>query len=475
MPELPKTLYDSGDDTVSVDDLVISRTCTPASDLGLHASPVKGMASGSYLDTKEELVKEDDPQPGSSEGFLSPGSAGTATIAVIKATLGAAALSSTFAMVNGGFIFGILLLIMMAILMVYSLEMIVTAIEVSGKTSYAELVPYLFGNAVGYWFQAPIMIFCVGAGSGYLITVTDILSSLFAAVVESDTWYGNLLTKRVYLSLLVLAVVLYPISLVRRMSSLRYLTLVSIFGIFYLGFVGVFLLATEGLSPDFTTNDITFYAPTGWVSCLGAANTFIFAFCNQCNIPDIYMEMSDRSPRKFRIVAAWASSVCLVVYLLISICFTLVYGSEVQSSIILNMNKFIPEGNVVVIIGLVLSAVAYIGTYPFTVYPVRVAVVTILRPKRPELVGVVTVTVVVLLTYIIAACLPDISIILGVVGAISGSILCFLAPGGFNIAVSKSKRLLAPENAKRTGIFIFGCFTLVVGTSDCASFLWFED
>ncbi|KAF4739207.1 Solute carrier 38 member, partial [Perkinsus olseni] len=153
------------------------------------------------------------------------------------------------------------------------------------------LVPYLFGNAVGYWFQAPIMIFCVGAGSGYLITVTDILSSLFAAVVESDTWYGNLLTKRVYLSLLVLAVVLYPISLVRRMSSLRYLTLVSIFGIFYLGFVGVFLLATEGLSPDFTTNDITFYAPTGWVSCLGAANTFIFAFCNQCNIPDIYMEM----------------------------------------------------------------------------------------------------------------------------------------------------------------------------------------
>ncbi|KAF4729605.1 Solute carrier 38 member, partial [Perkinsus olseni] len=150
MPELPKTLYDSGDDTVSVDDLVVSRTCTPASDLGLHASPVKGMASGSYLDTKEEVVKEDDPQPGSSEGFLSPGSAGTATIAVIKATLGAAALSSTFAMVNGGFIFGILLLIMMAVLMVYSLEMIVTAIEVSGKTSYAELVPYLFGNAVGY-------------------------------------------------------------------------------------------------------------------------------------------------------------------------------------------------------------------------------------------------------------------------------------------------------------------------------------
>ncbi|KAF4726071.1 Solute carrier 38 member [Perkinsus olseni] len=132
------------------------------------------------------------------------------------------------------------------------------------------------------------------------------------------------------------------------------------------------------------------------------------------------------------------------------------------------MNKFIPEGNVVVIIGLVLSAVAYIGTYPFTVYPVRVAVVTILRPKRPELVGVVTVTVVVLLTYIIAACLPDISIILGVVGAISGSILCFLAPGGFNIAVSKSKRLLAPENAKCTGIFIFGCFTLVVGTSVAA-------
>ncbi|EER06097.1 amino acid transporter, putative [Perkinsus marinus ATCC 50983] len=180
------------------------------------------------------------------------------------------------------------------------------------------------------------------------------------------------------------------------------------------------------------------------------------------------MEMSDRSPRKFRIVAAWASSVCLLVYLLISLCFTLVYGGDVDSSIILNLNEFIPEGNVIVIIGLILSAVAYIGTYPFTVYPVRVAVVTILKPKRPEFVGVITVTVVVILTYIIAACLPDISILLGVVGAISGSILCFLAPGGFNVAISKSKRLFAPENAKYTSIFMFGCFTLVVGTSVAA-------
>ncbi|KAF4663072.1 hypothetical protein FOL47_005918 [Perkinsus chesapeaki] len=346
--------FESINEKAANSDFVVSRTCTPSSVIGVHEVEV-------YEFEKPAVDEARDSAPRKSRGLLSPGSAVTATIAVIKATLGAAALSSTYAMVSGGFIFGISLLVVMCVLMVFSLEMIVTSMEITGKTSYAELVPHLFGNAIGYWFQAPVLVFCIGAGSSYLITVTDILISLFDAVVESDTWYGTLLTRRIYLSLLVLVLILYPICLVKKMSSLRYLTLVSIFGIFYLGFVGIFLLASEGVSSDFTDGTVTFYAPTGWVSCLGAANTFIFAFCNQCNIPDIYMEMSDRSPKKFRLVAAWASSACLFIYLLICICFMLVFGSEVESSIILNMSKFIPEGNAVVIIGLMLSAVAYIG------------------------------------------------------------------------------------------------------------------
>ncbi|EER06096.1 hypothetical protein Pmar_PMAR021286 [Perkinsus marinus ATCC 50983] len=122
---------ESGNEEVSVDDLVVSMTCTPTSERDMYADDVKGKASGSVLDTREELIKEEGSSTGGSTGFLSPGSAGTATIAVIKATLGAAALSCTYAMVNGGFIFGILLLIMMAVLMVFSLEMIVTAMEVT--------------------------------------------------------------------------------------------------------------------------------------------------------------------------------------------------------------------------------------------------------------------------------------------------------------------------------------------------------
>mmetsp|Transcript_1965 Transcript_1965/g.1613 ORF Transcript_1965/g.1613 Transcript_1965/m.1613 type:complete len:140 (-) Transcript_1965:269-688(-) len=69
---------------------------------------------------------------------FAPGSPFTATIAVIKATLGGAILSNTYMMAIGGYVSAITLLIFMAVLNVFSLDMIVRTEEIKCNNSKPE-------------------------------------------------------------------------------------------------------------------------------------------------------------------------------------------------------------------------------------------------------------------------------------------------------------------------------------------------
>ncbi|EER04481.1 hypothetical protein Pmar_PMAR008033 [Perkinsus marinus ATCC 50983] len=54
---------------------------------------------------------------------------------------------------------------------------------------------------------------------------------------------------------------------------------------------------------------------------------------------------------------------------------------------------------------------------------------------------------------------------MGCLGAVAGSILCFIAPGYLCIYISKSKRFFAAENWLYAAFVILGCITLVGGTA----------
>ncbi|KAF4649237.1 Solute carrier 38 member [Perkinsus olseni] len=396
---------------------------------------------------------------------FAPGSSFTATIAVIKATLGGAILSNTYEMAIGGYVSAITLLILMAVLNVLSLDMIVKTVEKTGKRSYATIIEYLYGRKILYVFQIAMVVFCLGSSASYLVTVVDSLAPLFnqLTINEPHAWYHIMLTSRYYLSLIMLGIVMYPICLVKSLGSLRYLTIVSILGIFWLAVVALYLLGSNGISENFDRGHA--YAPVSWITCIEGVTTYIFGYCNQANMPEIYMEMNPRSPKKLRWVAIWSAIVSTAVYLVIAIPFLLVFGSDAKSSVLINMADWIPQGDVVVIIGFIWTGISFIGTYPFMVYPVRVALINTFEPKRADFWGVVVVTIAVIISYLIDIALPDVSILMGIVGAIAGSILCFIAPGYFCISTSKSKKFFARENWLYAAFVILGCITLVGGTA----------
>ncbi|KAF4686372.1 Solute carrier 38 member [Perkinsus olseni] len=318
------------------------------------------------------------------------------------------------------------------------LDMIVKTVEKTGKRSYATIIEYLYGRKILYVFQIAMVVFCLGSSASYLVTVVDSLAPLFnqLTINEPHAWYHIMLTSRYYLSLIMLGIVMYPICLVKSLGSLRYLTIVSILGMFWLAIVAFYLLGTYGMAADFKYGQA--YAPINWIDCLEGVTTYIFGYCNQANMPEIYMEMNPRSPKKLRWVAIWSAIVSTAVYFAIAIPFLLVFGPDSQSSVLLNMADYLPQG------------------LPWS---------TRSEPKRADFWGVVAVTFAVVISYLIDIALPDVSILMGIVGAISGSILCFIAPGYFCISTSKSKKFFAPENWLYAAFVILGCITLVGGTA----------
>ncbi|EER20595.1 10 transmembrane domain, possible aa transporter, putative, partial [Perkinsus marinus ATCC 50983] len=346
---------------------------------------------------------------------FAPGSSFTATIAVVKATLGGAILSNTYEMAIGGYVSAIVLLMVFAVLNVLSIDMITKTVEKTGKTSYATIIEHLYGRKVLYGFQIAMVVFCLGSSASYLVTVVDSLAPLFNQLTIDDpnAWYHIMLTSRYYLSLIMLGIVMYPICLVKSLGSLRYLTIVSILGMFWLAIVAFYLLGEYGMAVDFKYGQA--YAPINWIDCLEGVTTYIFGYCNQANMPEIYMEMNPRSEKKLHWVAIWSAIISTLVYFAIAIPFLLVFGPDSESSVLLNMAQYIAGGDVVVIIGFIWMAIAFIGTYPFMIYPCRVALINTFQPKRADFWGVVAVTIAVVISYLIDIALPDVSILMGIV------------------------------------------------------------
>ncbi|KAF4692065.1 Solute carrier 38 member [Perkinsus olseni] len=318
--------------------------------------------------------------------LLPAGSKTAAVFNIMKATLGAGALSLPFTMLSAGVTLGLVLLVVMAALSILSLGLIVRAVHKSGKDTYEELVDLLFGRRWCYLYQLAMFVFCFGTSAVYIVTIYDIVRpvTVHAFGENPEEWYAVLLTNRLYFSILVTVVVLLPVSLMKTIDSIRYLTFTGSLCACFLAITSVYVLARYGVASELHLR----YA-----------------------------------------VEAHGSVVVVEGSL-----FLVAYGALTESNILTSLGPRLNSGDPVIAAAFLMMAVAIVGTFPLNIYPVRTTVLHSLRPKKYRtLIGMVVSTVTVGLAFAVALALPDVNVILGLVGALAGSIICFLGPAAFNI------------------------------------------
>ena len=141
-----------------------------------------------------------------------------------SATLGAGALSLPYAFAQVGAAGGVCMLLVTAAASHYSVVLLVSAITQSGTRSYEELTVSLFGKWLGVVVELNIVIFCFGSIIAYTVALGDLLHPF----IEPLGFDQRSATCFFW------AVLMLPLSMFERISSLQWPSLFGVLSVFYL-------------------------------------------------------------------------------------------------------------------------------------------------------------------------------------------------------------------------------------------------
>jgi len=422
--------------------------------------------------------------PEETRPFFGPGSLKSSMINISASTLGAGALALPHAFDLSGVLVGLVMMIFLFFLSTYSIDLLVRAIEMSGLSTYEELSMQYCGRKAAIFIEFNMIFLCFGTSVAYAIVIGSTSHSVIELIgVDCASAHGFnafLCTEGVPLSIITMFLLL-PLSLIDQLNELRFTSLLGVLCILYLIVVVVYIF----FGVAFTTGvpeTIAWLPNKGPLGIIKMLSLAVFSYCCQANVPTIYVELKDRSFRRMTKVARGSMSMCFVIYILMGLHGYLAFGSATKGNILDNLTERVEEGHVDILVAVAFIAMifAVIMAYPFNMFPVRYSIETIVLYHRPDLerevktVRLVVTVCCVFLTLLCAILIPNIAQVFGLIGAFSGSVICYIAPALFyGLALEGS--WFAPHKIGALCLLITGVIFMFTGTGVALLGILFPD
>jgi amino acid permease len=374
------------------------------------------------------------------------------TFTLTNTILGSGTLAVPFAIASSGWLLGNAIMLAIALITRYSVHLLLAASDRAGQNcakTYESLGHFTMG-AVGTRLAEFTFIFGgFGTLVSYLIFVTDLCAAVLA-VSAQDKWM---------ITVTLVATVVFPLSLSRRIGKLW---LASVLAILSIGYVVAFIVVAflAAYNADGASIAPGVQAVRLEPGSVYTVTLLISAFaCHNTALP-VYEELKARTlPRMNRAVVG-AIGVAFVLYEVISLCGYLQFGSETKDNILLNFSpEYVAQHKSVaapLLVGQLCMALALVLTTPIAMWPFRSCVLSVfLRVKNgvqtpsheatyKEYVGVTVVSLALILTCSIFV--PSVKIPLSIVGSVSGSLLIFIMPALFYL-LQTTGPMLSRKNA----------------------------
>ena len=245
-----------------------------------------------------------------------------------SATLGAGALSLPFAFSQCGLVAGTLFLFLAGFTTHLSIRLLIEASDKTTFNSYEMLTVQLFGGAMGVAVEFSILIFCFGTCIAYIVAVGDILEQGVLDVFDLPGF-----VNRDSLMILFWAFIMFPLSMLEKINSLRFASMFGVCSIFFLSFSISFHSIRDVILHDSWNYDASLWpeSPTALVKSMPVV---MFAFTCQVNVFSIYEELENKSAKRMNRVNVGAMKTCVVAYLLSGAFGYLDFGRTTQGNIL---------------------------------------------------------------------------------------------------------------------------------------------
>eukprot|EP01105_Mastigella_eilhardi_P001048 TRINITY_DN11325_c0_g1_i1.p1 TRINITY_DN11325_c0_g1~~TRINITY_DN11325_c0_g1_i1.p1 ORF type:complete len:493 (+),score=116.02 TRINITY_DN11325_c0_g1_i1:110-1480(+) len=403
---------------------------------------------------------------------LAPGKEGGAsvlsgTLNLTNTSLGAGMLATPYAFAQLGLISGMLMLVFFGLLAVLGLHLHTRCgLRIDNLTNTKDVLSYgTISSRVNKYCDRvvdfAVLLKCFGVLISYLI----IMSDLFAAV-SASLWKGapDFFVDYRFWQGLVTVVCLIPLCCLKKLDSLRFVSVGALVSVAYLVGLIVYFYFFGKLS--YERGDISLFLVTTKVPAV--LPVFVFAFTCHQNIYSVYGEMTfDRFKRSNIAVSVSVATSASIYFLLASFGY-LTTGANTNSNII----QSYPLDDIPVVIGRIFIGLLVTFSYPLLLHPARACADALLFKGMgvdwwPRTRFFSETAFLVAVSFVCALFMRQLGFVLSLVGSSGGTLICFILPGWFYWTLHPTPRW-HPMRLVALALLVFGIAMAAV----CLTFLF---
>ncbi|KAF1334086.1 Amino acid/auxin permease, partial [Globisporangium splendens] len=299
-------------------------------------------------------------QPGSVKGSMF-----TMTVAIV----GAGVLALPYAVEQAGLLLGILMITGGALITNFSLRLLLACSELGQARSYMDLAHGTGGARLAGFTQFIVCLNLFGTSVGYLVGSAELIQLAMTSFLGPTS--HSVFVDRQALIVLLCSVFVLPLALFRSLESLRFSSLFSIVCIVFMALVIVikyFQFVHLGLAPDipYQLHHLTLF---DWrlERLLTAFPLVIFVYTCHPNVLPIYLVLKRRSSRRMYKVMNRSIGIAAAVYALCGAFVVLTFGEHTKSNFLKNDY----HGDGAVLVGCIGFSTALILTVPLFIHTLR--------------------------------------------------------------------------------------------------------
>ncbi|KAL4656321.1 putative sodium-coupled neutral amino acid transporter 6 [Arapaima gigas] len=385
---------------------------------------------------------------------LTGASFGSSVFNLMNAIMGSGILGLSYAMANTGIIGFCILLLLVSSLASYSIHLLLKLCDQTVSGSFIQLGITRF-RVSGFLNGAVFLLLLPStAMSSYLFIIKSELPAAIASFLSlepsGNPWY---LDGRILLVLVTLVVVL-PLAMLPKIGFLGYTSSLAFF--FMVFFTAVVVIKKWSIpcplplnaslsnmqvtSTQFSSSSSSECVPKMFVissKSAYAVPTMAFSFLCHTAVLPIYCELHRPSKKKMQNVANVGISLSFLVYLVSALFGYLTFYDHVDSELLQGYDAYLPRDILVMSVRLAIL-LAVLLTVPLIHFPTRNALRTLILGERPFswFSHILLTTLLVALVLLLAAFVPDIRNVFGLVGSTTSTGLLFVYPGLFYLRIS---------------------------------------
>eukprot|EP00002_Diphylleia_rotans_P008897 TRINITY_DN18886_c0_g1_i1.p1 TRINITY_DN18886_c0_g1~~TRINITY_DN18886_c0_g1_i1.p1 ORF type:complete len:428 (+),score=62.35 TRINITY_DN18886_c0_g1_i1:78-1361(+) len=365
--------------------------------------------------------------------------------------VGAGVLGLPSAFKSGGLYLSCFLLTLVTLVMGWSLSALVDCCRISKRASYQALAEEAYGTKMVVAVDTCVLIQGFGTSVAYVVIVGDLVPSVLGLCVGE----GSFLQNRIFVITLITWLMMFPLSLVRNLYSLRYASGAAMAAVAYMTIMIIsksFILDREGTYRGFE-NDL---------DIMTAIPVISFSLCCQFNIFPIIRELHEPSTKRLHRINNTSLLICSVIYILVGCFGYLTFYDDVESNVLDSYR----DDDVAAAIGRVLVAFVLVFSYPLICFSARDSLHRLYYQDIPMTFKIrATLTLfITVLVYLIAIFVPDVEIVFRLVGSSVTSMIAFVFPGLFHLRLAAAEPQSRVSRSIDMVMVAFGCFVAVVGT-----------